>query len=73
MRTSGFRVFWGKGGLIFVGFITVQSIATHLIDEMREMTVHWKRKELTEQYRNKYVDEYLLKVLNPTFQLIHHH
>jgi hypothetical protein len=43
------------------------------MDEAREMTVYWQRKKLAQQYRDKYGDKYLLKVLDPSFQLEHHH
>jgi hypothetical protein len=73
IRTSGVRGFYGKGGLVLLGIVAVSVTMTRIIDEAREMTVYWQRKKLAQQYRDKYGDKYLLKVLDPSFQLEHHH
>lgn len=71
-RTSGVRGFFGKGGLVFAGLLAGLWLDCRIMDEMRELLVRNKRKQLAEAYRRKYGDAYLLSVLNPAFKLAHH-
>lgn len=71
-RTAGLRGFIGKGGIISAGLLASEVVGIRVIDELREMAVASRRKQLADSYRKKYGDAYLLSVLNPTFSLSHH-
>ena len=68
-RGLGLRGFASKAVIPFVGLIGFQKITLVGINWLREGLYSNKRANLVEDYKSKFGEEYLLKVLNPEFRL----
>jgi hypothetical protein len=68
-RTRGFRGFGSIAVLPIVGLYIGRQLTNEVMSYTRDYLYSIQRKELVENYKEKFGEKYLLSILDPSFRL----